>query len=161
MARATPDMRLTSPAFAAGGTIPREYTADGRNESPPLTWGDPPAGTRGFALVCEDPDAPRGLFTHWVAYNLPPEARALGPGFPPEPELPDGTRQGANGFGRSGYGGPSPPPGRPHRYVFRVLALDTRLDLPSGASRDDVVAATAGHVLAAGEVVGTYGRPAG
>lgn len=158
MTRTTTDMRLTSSAFDSGRAIPRQYTADGRNESPPLTWGDPPAGTRSFALVCEDLDAPKGHFTHWLAYNLPAEARELGDGFPNEPTLPDESAQGVNGFGTVGYGGPSPPPGKPHRYVFRVHALDARLDLPAGCSRDRVVAAMSDHVLAEGELVGTYGR---
>src|SRR5439155_19245032 len=92
-------LELTSPAFRDGQPIPRQYTADGGNLSPPLRWPDPPGDTRGFALVCEDPDAPRGTFTHWVLFNLPPESRELGEGVPPEATLPDGTAQGTNDFG--------------------------------------------------------------
>jgi len=144
---------LTSPAFRDGQAIPEQYTADGRNVPPPLAWGDPPAGTRAFALVCEDPDAPRGTFTHWVVANLPAETRELGGAA-----LPGGATQGANDFGQVGYGGPAPPPGKPHHYVFRLLALDRPLDLPAGATKDQVRQAAKGHVLAEGRLVGTYGR---
>ena len=158
MAQTATDLRLSSPAFAAGATVPRQYTADGADESPPLAWADPPAGTKAFALVCEDPDAPRGLFTHWVAFNLPADTRELGAGFPTGSTLPDGTVQGTNGFGKVGYGGPSPPPGPAHRYVFRLFALDAPLDLPAGATRDQVLKAMSGHVLGEGQLTGTYGR---
>jgi Raf kinase inhibitor-like YbhB/YbcL family protein len=158
MAPSTTQMRLTSPAFESGGTIPQQYTADGHDESPALSWADPPPGTQSLALICEDPDAPRGLFTHWVVFNLPADTRELGKGFPKGGMLADGTVQGTNGFGRTGYGGPSPPPGKPHRYVFRLFALDKRLDLPAGASRDDVVNAMSDHVLGEGQLLGTYGR---
>ncbi|MFO0808940.1 MAG: YbhB/YbcL family Raf kinase inhibitor-like protein [Gemmataceae bacterium] len=159
MARVTTDIRLTSPAFEPGQPIPQRYTADGQNQSPPLEWGDPPAGTKGFALVCEDPDAPKGLFTHWLAFNLPADARELGLGLPKDLRLADGTVQGTNGFGTVGYGGPSPPPGKPHHYIFRLSALDARLDLPPRTSRDELTTAMLDHVLAEGELVGTYGRP--
>src|SRR5437762_6437024 len=111
-------LELTSTAFKEGDTIPKQYTGDGTNAPPPLKWADPPAGTKSFALICEDPDAPRGTFTHWVMWNLPAEARELGEGAPP-----GGAIQGKNDFGKIGYGGPAPPPGKPHRYVFRLDAL--------------------------------------
>jgi Raf kinase inhibitor-like YbhB/YbcL family protein len=117
-----------------------------------------PAGTRSLALVCEDPDAPRGLFAHWVAFNLPADTVELGEGVPTKPSLPDDTVQGSNGFGKVGYGGPSPPPGKPHHYVFRLFALDTRLGLDSGTTHDRLINAMAGHVLGRGELVGTYRR---
>jgi Raf kinase inhibitor-like YbhB/YbcL family protein len=149
---------VESPAFSAGFPIPRDCTADGSNASPPLRWSDPPEGTASFALVCEDPDAPRGTFTHWVLFNLPPGARELLPGVPPDPDLTSGARQGTNDFGRLGYAGPSPPPGAPHRYFFKVYALDARLGLPAGATRDQVLGAMRGHHLAEGRLFGVYGR---
>jgi Raf kinase inhibitor-like YbhB/YbcL family protein len=149
---------LTSPAFGPGDPIPKEHTADGRNASPPLRWNDAPSGTQSLALVCEDPDAPKGTFTHWVLYNLPADTRELGEAVPAEEELPDGTRQGINDFNKLGYGGPSPPPGKPHRYVFHLFALDTRLDLPAGATRAGLMAAMRDHVLGTGELVGGYSR---
>jgi Raf kinase inhibitor-like YbhB/YbcL family protein len=149
---------LVSPEFGPGEPIPKEYTADGRNVSPPLRWDDVPSGAQSLALVCEDPDAPSGTFTHWIAYNLPADARQLGEALPAKTELPDGTRQGANDFNKLGYGGPAPPRGRPHRYVFRLHALDTKLDLPGGATRQELAAAMANHVIATGEFTGSYGR---
>ena len=149
---------LTSTAFGPGEPIPKGHTADGRNASPPLRWDDAPQGTKSLALVCEDPDAPRGTFTHWVVYNLPADTRELGEGVPAKKELPDGTRQGANDFNKPGYGGPSPPPGKPHRYVFRLFALDTALDLPAGATGADLTAAVRGHAIGTGELIGVYGR---
>jgi Raf kinase inhibitor-like YbhB/YbcL family protein len=151
-------LELTSDAFRQGETIPRKYTADGQNTSPPLRWQDPPDGTRSFALVCEDPDAPRGTFTHWALFNLPAEARQLNEGVPPKAELPDGSRQGKNDFGRVGYGGPAPPPGKPHRYSFKLYALDRPLDLSAGASKDEILTGLKGHTLAEGQLKGTYGR---
>jgi Raf kinase inhibitor-like YbhB/YbcL family protein len=151
-------IELTSTAFQEGQTIPKQYTGDGRDLSPPLKWGDPPAGTRSLALIVEDPDAPRGTFTHWVLFNLPAEARELGEGVPPKPTLPDGAMQGINDFGKVGYGGPSPPPGKPHRYVFKLYALDTPLDLGPGATRQQLLQAMDGHVLDEGQLMGRYGR---
>jgi len=151
---------LSSDAFLSGDMIPIRHTCEGRDLSPPLTWGDPPEGTRSFALVCEDPDAPRGIWVHWVLFNLPAQVRGLPQGVEPDPELADGSRQGRNDFGRLGYGGPCPPPGRgPHRYYFRLYALDTLLALPPGATRADLLAAMDGHVLASAELMGRFERP--
>ncbi len=151
---------LSSDAFLSGDMIPIRHTCEGRDLSPPLTWGDPPEGTRSFALVCEDPDAPRGIWVHWVLFNLPAQVRGLPQGVEPDPELADGSRQGRNDFGRLGYGGPCPPPGRgPHRYYFRLYALDTLLALPPGATRADLLAAMDGHVLATAELMGRFERP--
>jgi Raf kinase inhibitor-like YbhB/YbcL family protein len=150
-------LEVTSTAFGDGERIPVRFTADGENVSPPLRWGDPPAGTRGLAIVCEDPDAPSGLFVHWTAWNIPANRRELTAGVAPSAEV-SGMRQGRNGFGDTGYGGPSPPPGKPHRYRFRIFALDAPLDLPPGASRGELDRAMEGHVLAAGMVVGRYER---
>jgi Raf kinase inhibitor-like YbhB/YbcL family protein len=149
---------VTSTAFAEGQPIPQPYTGDGKDVSPPLQWSGVPAGTKSLALVCEDPDAPRGLWVHWVLYNLPPTATGLPEGVPPQPELTSGARQGKNDWGKIGYGGPAPPRGKPHRYFFKVHALDTLLDLPAGATRAELLQAMQGHVLAEGQLLGTYSR---
>jgi len=115
-------------------------------------------GTRSFALVCDDPDAPRGTFTHWVVFNLPAESRELSEGVPAEATLPNGTCQGTNGFGKVGYGGPAPPPGKPHHYFFKLYALDGPLDLKPGATKDEVLAAARGHVLGEAQLMGLYAR---
>jgi len=158
MSPTNPSFRLSSTAFEEGQTIPKEYTGDGRNDSPPLRWSDPPAGTQSFTLLCDDPDAPRGTFVHWVAFNLPASLRELAAGVSRTEALADGTRQGTNGFGKLGYGGPSPPPGKPHRYFFKLFALDTLLDLRPGASQEQVQKAMQGHQLAEAHLMGTYGR---
>src|SRR4051812_47096831 len=116
-------LEVTSPAFEDGERIPVKFTADGDDVSPPLRWGDPPTGTRTLAVVCEDPDAPSGLFVHWTAWNLRPEMREVREGFAGS-EAEASIAQGRNGFGNTGYGGPKPPPGKPHRYQFRIYALD-------------------------------------
>jgi Raf kinase inhibitor-like YbhB/YbcL family protein len=149
---------LTSSAFREGESIPRQYTGDGRNLSPPLQWSDPPANTSSLALICEDPDAPRGTFTHWVIFNVPAKSRELKEGIPPEATLPDGTVQGKNDFGKIGYGGPAPPPGKPHRYFFKLYALDRVLELRPGATRSQLLAAMKGHVLDEAQLMGIYGR---
>ena len=149
---------VTSTAFKEGLPIPAQYTADGQDVSPPLSWGGVPAGTRSLALVCEDPDAPRGTWSHWVLFNLPAEASGLPEGVPLEAKLPSGATQGANDFRKVGYGGPSPPPGKPHRYFFKLYALDTTLSLPPSTTRQQLQAAVQGHVLAEGQLMGTYGR---
>lgn len=151
-------MEFRIPAFPNGGTIPRAHTADGPDRSPALRWGEPPAGTRAFALIVDDPDAPGGTWVHWMLYDLPGAARALAEDQPRTPELADGARQGRNSWGRVGWNGPSPPPGRPHRYVFRLLALSAPLGLAPGATRAQVEAALAGRVLAETTWTGTYGR---
>jgi len=158
MAAEAKPITLTSPAFRSGGPIPQDYTADGRNVSPPLSWGDLPPGTKSLALIVEDPDAPRGTFAHWVAYDLPAESRELGEGVPAQATLANGTVQGTNDFGKAGYGGPSPPPGKPHHYFFRLFALDRPIDLPPGATREQLLVKKEGHVLGHGELMGTYGR---
>jgi Raf kinase inhibitor-like YbhB/YbcL family protein len=148
--------QLTSTAFEEGQPIPRQYSGEGQNVSPPLKWTEPPAGTRSFALICEDPDAPRGAFTHWVIFNLPAESRELSAGVPNEEGLANGTRQGINDFGKMGYGGPKPPPGRPHRYFFKLFALDRMLDLPAAIKKDRLLAAIKGHVRGEAQLMGTY-----
>ena len=151
-------LKLTSDAFSNGDSIPVRFTGQGGNFSPQLAWSDLPAGTKSLAVTCLDPDAPRGMFIHWVLFNVPADARGLKEGIPPKPVLLDGAVQGTNDFGELGYGGPDPPPGKPHRYLFKLLALDTTLDLAPGASRAELNAQTSGHILAETELMGTYGR---
>jgi len=148
---------LTSTAFAPGEPIPRKYSCDGEDISPPLQWSDPPQGTQSFALICDDPDAPVGTWVHWVLYNLPAETRALPEAVPPEDELPDGSRHGKNSWRRLDYGGPCPPGGT-HRYFFKLYALDTMLNLKAGASKEQVLKAIEGHILAQAELMGVYSR---
>ena len=151
-------IQLSSPAFAEGQNIPAEHTGDGKDSSPSLKWDEVPAQTKSQALVCDDPDAPRGTWVHWVLFNLPADVRELPQGVPVQPTLPSGARQGKNDFGKIGYGGPAPPPGKPHRYFFRVYALDSVLDLPAGATKAQLVAAMKGHILGEGQLMGRYGR---
>jgi len=151
-------IQLQSPAFQEGETIPKQYTGDGKDTSPPLRWADPPDRTKSFALICDDPDAPKGTWTHWLLFNLPADQRELTEGVPTSETLTGGGKQGKNDFGNIGYGGPAPPRGKPHRYYFRLYALDTELDLPAGVGRDQLVAAMKGHVLAEGQLMGLYGR---
>ncbi len=151
-------LSLTTTAFPSNGPIPARYTCDGEDRSPPLTWRDAPAQTAAFALIMDDPDAPRGVFTHWVLYNLPADARELPEGVPSAERLPGGALQGVNDFGRVGYGGPCPPPGPAHRYRFTLYALDTPLGLGPRATKQAVLDAMRGHVLAEGQLVGTYQR---
>ncbi|HEX8204233.1 MAG TPA: YbhB/YbcL family Raf kinase inhibitor-like protein, partial [Isosphaeraceae bacterium] len=156
---------LRSPAFADGGPIPTVYTCDGQDVSPPLAWSGVPEGAVALALIADDPDAPRGTWTHWILYDLPADVTELTEGLPPVPILhvasargtEDDVRQGRNDFGRVGYGGPCPPAGT-HHYAFRIVALDARLDLEPGAARDRVLRALKGHVLAEGRLIGTYSR---
>ena len=151
---------LTSEAFADGETIPSRHTCDGEDVSPPLAWEGAPEGTETFVLVVHDPDAPRGDWVHWVLYDVPGHASRLPDGIEDEASLENlgCAIQGKNDFGRIGWGGPCPPPGRPHRYVFEISALDIRLELESGASREEVERAMEGHVLARAELTGTFGR---
>jgi Raf kinase inhibitor-like YbhB/YbcL family protein len=152
-------LQASSPAFNEGDTIPAKFTADGANKSPELRWSGAPENTKSFAVICEDPDAPRGTWTHWVLFNLPADKTGLAEGVATEKELPDGTRQGKNDFGKIGYSGPDPPKGKPHRYYYKVFALDTKLDLPAGATRDQLLKAMKGHAVAEGQVMGKFGRP--
>ena len=150
-------IQVSSPAFQQGGMIPRQYSGDGQDISPPLHWEGIPEGTQGIALICDDPDAPGGTWVHWVMWNIPAQASGLAEKVPPSPSLPDGSRQGINDFRRHGYGGPTPPSGT-HRYSFRVYALDTQLDLPARATKADLSKAMQDHILAQGELMGKYRR---
>lgn len=151
-------IELTSPAFQAGETIPRQYTGDGADISPPLAWSDPPAETQSLALICDDPDAPRGTWVHWVLFNLPPDSRGLPENVPTFAILEKQARQGRNDFGKIGYGGPAPPRGKPHRYFFKLYALDAVLPLTAGASKTQLLATMEGHILAEGQLMGKYQR---
>ena len=149
---------LTSSSFQHGTPIPKRHTGDGVDVSPPLAWTGPPAGTKSLALICDDPDAPKQVWVHWVVYDLPPATVLLAEGVPAHRTLPDGSKQGTTDFGTVGYGGPAPPKGGPHRYFFKLYALDAELSLPPGATKADLLAAMRGHVLDEGELMGTYQR---
>jgi Raf kinase inhibitor-like YbhB/YbcL family protein len=151
-------IELTSTAFQAGVTIPKQHTADGADLSPLLSWSEPPSGTKRLALICDDPDAPRGTWVHWVLFNLPAQARELEEGVPTTETLGNGAKQGKNDFGNIGYGGPAPPKGKPHRYFFKLYALDTSLDLSPGATKAKLEKAMRGHILDEGQLMGNYGR---
>jgi len=152
------NIQITSTAFVEGQPIPDKFTCAGPNVSPPLQWTNAPAGTKSFALIADDPDAPMGTWVHWVIYNLPAAMTSLAENMPRSPELPDGARQGINDFRQIGYGGPCPPPGKPHRYFFKIYALDTLLDLKSRATKKELLKAMGGHVLAEGQLMGTFQR---
>ena len=151
-------MKLTSTAFAEGAPIPKKHTGEGADVSPPLEWTGAPAAAKSFALICDDPDAPRGTWVHWVMYNIPADARGLPEHVPANEALPDGSRQGQNDFRVTGYRGPMPPPGKAHRYYFKLYALDFTLELPKSATKADLEKAMKGHVLAEGSLMGTYRR---
>jgi Raf kinase inhibitor-like YbhB/YbcL family protein len=146
-------LSLTSDAFRSGQPIPTQFTCDGANQSPALSWGDPPAGTKSFALVIDDPDAPSGTFRHWGVFDIPATARTIGRGQHIGTEV-------TNDFGKLGYGGPCPPKGHgPHHYHFKLFALDVdKLDVGAGAKVVDVENAARKHAIAQGELIGTYER---
>ena len=144
-------MKITSSAFQEGGNIPSKFTCDGGNASPPLQIAGVPSEAKTLVLIADDPDAPGGLFTHWLVWNIPPQTNSIAEG-----SAPKGV-QGTNDFGKSGYGAPCPPSGT-HRYYFRVFALDRELTLPAGAKRSQLDGAMKGHVVAQGELMGRYAR---
>jgi Raf kinase inhibitor-like YbhB/YbcL family protein len=149
---------VSSPSFQNGGSIPKKFTCDGADVSPELQLTAPPTGTQSLALIADDPDAPVGTWIHWVLFDLPPETKALAEGVAKVEQPPTGGRQGRNDFRKLGYGGPCPPPGKPHRYFFRAYALDTKVDLKPGASRQQLDQAMQGHILATAEWMGKYQR---
>jgi Raf kinase inhibitor-like YbhB/YbcL family protein len=150
-------MNITSPAFRDGGDVPVKYTCDGDDVSPPLAWTDVPARAKALALVCDDPDAPKKDFVHWVLFNVPVTTSALAERVAPLEELPDGSRQGTNDFGKVGYGGPCPPSGT-HRYHFTLYAVDTILDVPPASTRDALMTALKKHQLGTARLTGSYTR---
>jgi Raf kinase inhibitor-like YbhB/YbcL family protein len=152
-------MQLTSTAFKEGQPIPAKHTCDEKDLSPPLTWSGVPAEAKSLVLIADDPDAPVGTWVHWVLYDVPAATTELQEDLPKGQYLPNGAKQGLNDFKRLGYGGPCPPAGKPHRYFFRLFALDAPLGLKPGATRKEVEKAMAGkHVLAQGQLMGTYKR---
>jgi Raf kinase inhibitor-like YbhB/YbcL family protein len=144
-------MKITSSAFQEGGNIPSKFTCDGGDTTPPLQIAEVPSGAKSLALVVDDPDAPSGLFTHWMVWNMSPQTNAIA-----EASTPKGIH-GINDFGKSGYGGPCPPSGT-HRYYFKIFALDRELDLPPGTKRSQLDAAMKGHVVAQRDLMGRYSR---
>lgn len=152
-------MIVKTNAFKPSEAIPQKFTCDGVDVSPDLTWEGAPKETRSFALICDDPDAPVGIFNHWVLYGLPPTTTGLPENLPKKDELDSPKcKQGTNDFGRVGYGGPCPPRGSRHRYFFKIYALDTEIQLSPKAQKRDLEAAIKGHILAHAELMGTYER---
>ncbi len=150
-------MRLTSSAFSEGSMIPRKYTCDGDDVSPPLKWADVPPQARSLALICDDPDAPAGTWVHWVLFNVPPATTALPESVSDDRILADHSKQGTNDFRNIGYGGPCPPGGT-HRYFFKLYALDVMLELDAGINKRQLLKAMEGHVLAEAQLMGRYKR---
>ena len=149
-------LHLTTTAFQAGEPIPSRHAYENEDLSPALQWSGIPASAKSLALICDDPDAPMGTWVHWVLYDLEPTTAGLAEGVSKSPELAGGARQGINDYKKIGYGGPCPPPGKPHRYFFKLYALDTKLNLKPGLTKKDLEQAMEGHVIAAGELMGTY-----
>jgi Raf kinase inhibitor-like YbhB/YbcL family protein len=149
---------LESNVFKNGGDIPQKFTCDGADVSPPLVWGNPPSGTKSVALIADDPDAPAGTWVHWVMYDMDPQTLQLREGMANTESIPGTGEQGLNDFGKIGYGGPCPPPGKSHRYYFKLFALDTTLNLEPRATKRDVEQAMKGHILAQTELMGRYKR---
>lgn len=150
-------IQLTSEAFAHEKPIPAQYTCIGSDISPSLTWSEPPAGTQSFALIMDDPDAPVGTWVHWVLFNIPASSRGLTEAIPSEGTLSDGSMHGKNSSGNQGYNGPCPPSGT-HRYFFKLYALDEMLGLSSGADKGELLKAMEGHILAQGQLMGTFSK---
>jgi hypothetical protein len=153
-------VKLTSSAFTEGSPIPEQYTCDGDDVSPPLAWSGVPAGAKSFALICDDPDAPGQTWVHWVVYCIPADVRTLPEGLPPLPILRKmgGIEQGITDSRRVGYGGPCPPPGKPHRYYFKLYALKAPSQLSAGATKADLERAMQGKVVDQAQLMGTYAR---
>ena len=148
---------ISSTAFADGQSIPRQYSCMGPGISPPLSWSEAPAATQSMALVLDDPDAPAGTFVHWVIYNIPASSAGLPEALPADEQLADGTLQGTNSARRTGYSPPCPPSGT-HHYFFKLYAVDTMLTLGAGAGKQELLKAMQGHIVAQGELMGTFTR---
>jgi len=151
------NLTVTSPAFTNEGMIPSKYTCDGRDVSPPLSWSGGPDGTKSYALIADDPDAPAGTWVHWVIYDIPQDTTSLPEAVPAGKTLKNGAVQGTNDFRRYGYGGPCPPGGT-HRYYFKVYALDILIGKGPGLTKKQLLNAMEGHILAQGELMGKYSR---
>ena len=152
------NIQITSTAFSEGQPIPQKYTCQGSDFSPPLQWTNTPPNTKSLALIADDPDAPAGTWVHWVLYDLPATATELAENTPKSAQLPGGAKQGLNSWPSLGYNGPCPPSGKPHRYFFKLYAFDAMLDLKPGLTKKDLLKAMEGHVLAEGQLMGTYQR---
>jgi Raf kinase inhibitor-like YbhB/YbcL family protein len=155
---ASSKIELKTTSFTPGGFIPKRFTCEAADVSPALAWTDPPLGTQSFAIIEDDPDAPSGTFVHWVVYDLPAAYRKLPEALSGNGQMLGGGRQGTNDFSRTGYSGPCPPPGRPHRYFIKLYALDAILNLRPAASRRELDAAMQGHILAQAELMGRFQR---
>jgi Raf kinase inhibitor-like YbhB/YbcL family protein len=153
-----PGLALKSSAFESGRDIPAQFSCQGANVSPALSWTGSPSKTKSFVLIVDDPDAPSGTWVHWVVYDFPATVQSLSEGIPKQEALPGGGSQGVNDFHNIGYGGPCPPPGKPHRYFFKLYALDAKTNLKPGATKKEVEDAMKGHILSQAELVGRFGR---
>jgi len=151
-------MELKSSAFQNNQDIPSKYTCDGADVSPPLIWNNPPNGSKAFALISDDPDAPASAWVHWVIYDLPGDAKELAEGVPAQESLPNGAKQGLNDFKKAGYGGPCPPRGPAHRYFFKLYALDRPTNLKPRATKQQLLDAMKGHIIGEAQLVGKYKR---
>lgn len=151
-------LTLQSDAFDHKGEIPKAHAYEGDGRSPPLRWDGVPQRAKALALIMEDPDAPRGTFVHWLAYNIPVTEQGLEEGFEHRGDKSEGTLQGRNDYDEIGYGGPKPPKGERHRYVFKLFALDSKLELQPGADKQALERAMQGHTIAQTELIGTFGR---
>jgi Raf kinase inhibitor-like YbhB/YbcL family protein len=157
-ANAAQKLAVTSTAIKEGASIDKKYTEDGADFSPPLAWSKGPAGTKCYAISCEDPDAPMGTWWHWIIFNISPSTQVLGENVPKVPALAGGVEQGSNDFRKIGYNGPAPPPGKVHHYLFKVVALDTLLNFKGVIRKEAYADAIKGHVLAEGQLTGVYKR---
>ncbi|OQY29142.1 MAG: hypothetical protein B6244_04715 [Candidatus Cloacimonetes bacterium 4572_55] len=154
-----PTFQVISPAFEEDETVPVRYTCEGDNISPALSWSNVPDAAKELALICDDPDAPAGTWVHWIVFHIPPDTTGLPENFPLDEELPSGIRQGVTSFQTIGYGGPCPPRGRGvHHYLFKLYALDTELSLKPGATKEELLTAMEGHILAETQLIGEFER---
>jgi Raf kinase inhibitor-like YbhB/YbcL family protein len=151
-------IQITSPAFTEGNPIPQKYTCDSVDISPPLAWTGIPTQAKSLALIVDDPDAPIGVWVHWLVFDMPPNLNGLLEGIAKTPTVAGIGTQGITDFRKPGYGGPCPPKGKPHRYFFRLYALDSPLNLPAETKRAEVDKAMQGHILSTGQLMGIYGR---
>ncbi|OIO37874.1 MAG: phosphatidylethanolamine-binding protein [Candidatus Omnitrophica bacterium CG1_02_49_10] len=151
-------LEISSNSFQNNEYIPKRYTGEGEDTSPHLSWNDVPEGTKSFAMINDDPDAPMGTWIHWIMYDIPAAVDRLDEAISKDAILADGSKQGITSFGRVGYGGPMPPPGKPHRYFFKLYALDINLNLKEGATKKELLKAMEGHILAEAQLVGLYKR---
>lgn len=148
------NLNLISSAFKNGENIPKKYSGEGADISPPLSWDKPPRGTASLVLICDDPDAPVGTWDHWIIFNIKPDMKALAEDTP----LPEGAKMGRNSWGKMEYGGPAPPPGKVHRYFFKIYAVDKNLDMSPGSDKKTIEKMIEGHILGTGKLIGTYKR---